>query len=43
MNIFNRSFYKFLFSFIAVIGATLLFILVVGSWESITKYLSLFL
>jgi hypothetical protein len=28
---FNKNFYKFLFSFIAVIGGVLLFILVLGA------------
>jgi hypothetical protein len=28
---FNKSFYKFLFSFIAVVGGVLLFVLVLGA------------
>lgn len=34
MNLFNKTFYKFLFGFIAVIAGTLLLILAVGAGVS---------
>jgi len=34
MRLFNKTFYKFLLSFVAVVAATLAFVLVVGAFAA---------